>query len=229
MLSIRAFAEDEIEPNNNSQDAAEIQTNTEYSGVLSEQNDIDIYKFTINQPGLVTFDFRNDYENTSDHWDIELIGSNPASLYSTSIDGKNVDTVKSPNFGLGNGTYFLKISSYGSKIVNLNYYIRVNYSASTGWEAEVNDSADTANELTIGEEKKGNIYYYNDVDIYKVNIPQQGKISLDFSNDYIQDSLASWNVEMVGESDYTLYSKRVSGENLYTVSSPPTIFHPIKA
>ena len=79
---ISAEAASEVEPNNNGETATVIEVNTDVDGVTDPARDPDFFKFTIDQPGVVSIKFGHDYVSNSDTWKIGLIGSGTITYHS---------------------------------------------------------------------------------------------------------------------------------------------------
>ncbi len=204
----------EKELNEKPETANEIALGQTVNGNIYKETDEDWYKFTIPEAGIISFDFENDYSD-NDSWVVTLRGTECGDIYSTNISGKNKTTVSSPQYGVKAGTYYIKVSGYWMK--NINYSIKANFTPTTDWEQENNDSMDKATIISSGKEVSGNIYHSTDVDYYRYDVSRAGKISVDFSNEYHEDD--SWYIEFIDPSGKTIYDKNISGKNLETIKS----------
>ncbi len=87
-------------------------------------------------------------------------------------------------------------------------------------EHESNDTIESANVLTNNAFINGNIMSYEDVDYYKINVPQNGYMSFAFKHDFVNSTSTFWkvllynsNMEYMSEWTYdgnTLEEKRTS-------------------
>ncbi len=215
--TVVAFAAAEAEPNNTAETATVLELNKECSGVISTGDDVDFYKFTTTQPGIISFDFSNESVSNNNSWEIKLIGIECGDMYTTSVRGSNLGTVSSPTYGVRPGTYYIKISGYF--MVGVNYTVKANFTATNDWEAELNESTENAKEIVPGQNVNGTIYKGDDVDFYKFTIPEAGTISIDLSNESVSSN-NSWEVKLIGTECGDMYTTSVKGSNLSTVSSP---------
>lgn len=182
--------EKEFNETYNSADA--ISMNRSYYGSLMSYDDVDWYKFKISSPGRISLNFSHDYiESNSDYWKCFLYNSQMACLTTYYYQGDKT-SITGGNIGVPSGTYYIKIehSSYSE----VNYRIKVNYTSSTSWEKEFNDTYNSANSITMNTTCYGSIMEYDDVDWYKVYVPKSGNVSLKFTHEYVESYSDCWHV-----------------------------------
>ncbi len=204
-----AFAASEAENNNTVANATVVNLNEDATGVISERGDVDFYKFTVTKPGYVSIDFTHDYDDSfysSVGWDISLSDANNQSFCSMFVNMKTQGINSSLTYGVGAGTYYIKVS--GDATIGANYTVKLNYTESDAWEVESNDDGSTANQISVNKTYNGCIYAYRDVDYYKFTVSKPGFVTLDFDHDDT-DSYYYWNVKLKSEDDTLLYSKDV--------------------
>ena len=186
----------EKEYNDTYQIASDVNLNEQYYGALQYSDDVDWYKFTLPQDGYISMDFTHNYvEMDRRYWRIDLYNSLYSRLEKYDIGGKKV-TYNSSQIGLPAGTYYLKI--YNDWYCDLEYGLKVNYTASNVWEKEFNDSYDSATPITL------NTTYYGseqqeraDADWFVFKAPVAGSYEFSFSHDYLETyETKYWNIEI---------------------------------
>ena len=214
-LKYEPSTEWETEKNDDTASADEIIPGNAINGNIYTNNDEDYYKFSIDQPGKVSLEFSNDNVDSNNIWTIRLIGTTD-DLWRRDVKGSNLTTVKSPDYGLAAGTYYVKVSGYS--LTDIRYAVNIDYTPLANWEAELNNTIDTANEITFDSDVNGNIYRNNDVDYYKFSVSRPGKITFNFSNEYT-DTINEWTAKIIAPSGSTAHTMQISGTNRGTQSS----------
>lgn len=196
-INYESFGNWETELNDTYQNADSINVNNMYYGSLQRGGDVDWYKFSISQNGSVSIDFNHDYmEMDSLYWKIELYNEQYELLEYDRIGGHTL-AFNGSKCGLPAGTYYLKIypDIYYS---DLEYGLRVNYTASDAWETEFNDNYSTADPINLNTTYYGNLQNgRNDVDWYKFTASSAGRYDISFSHDYVEveNSRLYWVVQ----------------------------------
>lgn len=164
----------ETELNDNVADAEAISTNKTYYGSATGvyRIDTDYYKFTLPKDGKINISLIHDYLDSYIEWDVELLNSNYNTVdeYSISADEGTLNT---SNLGLAAGTYYIKIDSEEAE-----YNFRVNYTASSYWEKELNNNYKTATPISMNTSYNGNVSNYNPIDFYKFTKSKAGYASI---------------------------------------------------
>ena len=175
-----------------------ISTNSTYTDYLHDSSDVNWYKFTLSSSGYISLTFSHGYiESSSSYWTADICNSNQSYLASYSFYGNNTSETTG-NIGLPAGTYYIKIDSY--RYSNLNYYIKVNYSSSSVWEKEFNDSYSTADAINVNSYYYGSMRNDNDADWYKFSLSNAGSVSLSFAHNYIESSSTYWKIDLYNSS-----------------------------
>ncbi len=195
--------------------ASSIKTNYSYTDNLMDDRDENWYKFTISKPGYIQLDFQHGYiESSYTYWKAYLYTSAQGELASYGFTGKS--TVGSGgNIGLPAGTYYLKITSYYYS--NKYYTFKVNYTVSSIWEREFNDSYSTANTINVNNTYCGSLCNDDDVDWFKFSVANAGYISLNFSHEHIESDYVYWKVYLYNgnQAELTYYDFRGTGIAFY--------------
>ncbi len=189
--------EKEINDDRNCADTRQV--NKTYYGNLLNQYDEDWYKFTIPKDGKISFSFTHDYvDNSVYFWSAHIYNVNADYIDGWSYRGTTTKTVKSNNLGLPAGTYYVNIETANeSNYTDKNYRFKLNYSATTLWEKEFNDSEDSADKLTLNKYTYGSINYEYDEDYYKITLTKSAKYVMNFVHDYVDTSKSVWKVSLL--------------------------------
>ena len=197
-MSISAFAAQESESNNSVDTATSISVNTNVSGNLASSSDVDWYKFTIGQDGYFNITFQHELIDTSrTYWQIRLYDSTGVNFIdgNSSYFGVTGNSNRTTNtFGVKAGTYYIKINDdYYSDIA---YSMKVNFTASSEWESENNNSKNDADAITVNKTYNGSFSTDGDVDWYKVTIPQDGSFYVDFQHELVDSTRTYWQIRL---------------------------------
>ena len=188
-----------ISGNNTTADTASvISVNATYTDYIKSYDDVSWYKFRISNPGYISFKFTHDYVDSSgNYWEAYLYDMDKSCL--NSYDYRGTETsVTGGNIGVPAGIYYIKVKKGGSGYKDVNYNIKVNYTSSSIWEKEFNDTYSSPNVMTLDTNKTyyGSIMKYSDVDWYKFKISSPGYISLKFGHDYVEESGNYWEFRL---------------------------------
>lgn len=200
----------EQEYNNPMSMPTEIQPGRTYSGGLMNSNDRDWYSFTLYDPAA--FDFRFDYpqtENASGAWTVTLYTAGGTELTSWTYNEK--DAVEGDHIvGLASGSYQICVSpkSYTDTIYGLTLL-----TPSGDWERERNDDAVNCTVMELEDltttNRQGNLMTINDKDWYRLDVPKDGYIRLDFQHPALNDKNNKyWEVELYASDKTTLMAAR---------------------
>lgn len=196
----------EIEDNDNFDTATLMKNNTVYDGDYSKKNDVDYYKFSLEQAGLV------DIKSTKFGFVIynEDNNGNVTKLYAGS---EKYDDEYESRIRLPKGSYFIVVSPY---FWYRNYTICVNaqYESTTDYEQEFNNVKSQANEKSTNHWYIGNLNDISDIDYYKMVIPERSFLSLEFKNPR-QIYNKSFKITLYDESLQNVILETLSTENPY--------------
>ncbi len=193
---------------NGSQETANMLTNRVNTvGNLMDVNDVDFYKFQLPQNGYSTISFQNDYTGNGTHgWEVTLYDSGMNVYASWTYYGDNASEHISDAMGMGAGTYYIRVKCTVNHSA-ANYRIKYNFTADNSWETEFNNSYDNADQITNGTYCNGNLMNYGDEDLYKIQLPQDGNITVTFQNDYTGNGVNCWKVTFydAGMNEYATW------------------------
>ena len=190
--------------------ATSIPLNQAQTGKLSSSsNTNDWHKVTLPSAGKLRIVFGGDYA-TSGRWEVSLYDSDKNRL---SYEDHDADSTKDGDvcaIGLSAGTYYIEVDGW-SQVRGLNYHFTPEFTASSAWEAELNDTIVTATPAQLGAKAYGNLqgrYYGSDTDWYKIDLPHAGTIGLLFAGDY--RASGSWDIALYSaenkQIDYEYYN-----------------------
>ncbi len=201
----------ESEFNEDVDSATEINVNQPYQGLLHSSADIDYYTFTTEEDGYFTLDFLHDIvDSGSSEWSITLykdVDGVPEKFNSWDAAG-NKEVVSGNNskakvtttaIGIPAGKYYISIEK-GLFHSNVPYEITVNFSAEA-WETEFNNDSDSATEIEVGKPYSGTLYSSSDMDYYQFSTPENGKFTIDFNHDEVDNNSDLWTMTIYKNED----------------------------
>ena len=212
------ISENESEPNNDIKSANEIDVNIKYSGTLSEENDVDYYKLSLNKKGKIVVKLTHPkLDESRDFWLVSLLSPNEEVRVDVRSSGSEVESTSSP-VRVTPGVYYIKVSGY--------YYSNEQYTMTIlfeeeddSYESEPNDNLNTqAMTISLDKEYTGNLTSENDVDYYKFSINEKRKVWIVFSHDKTNENNTLWKVSLFGDSDGSLLEFGSTGGNAKIVS-----------
>ena len=189
--------------NNSIEKANDINVNEHIVGRLVNEEDIDYYKFKLEQKGNVRILFEHQkMDEGKYYWEISLLSKDEnESHYSFKSMDRNAKT-ESTTIRLPKGTYFLKVTPYDYS--DEEYKIQVIYEEEDKYyESEPNNEIKYATEIEVNPEKPftGNLETADDIDYYSILIPEKGKIRIDFTHQKVDNDDRLWDIAMMGESE----------------------------
>lgn len=204
--ALPAFAETEGESGKNDtiETAEAIDVNTEVTGNLSSDNDVDCYKVTLQEDGTLSATFTrpslNDYRS---FWTLKLVNENNTLVQEWDIDGEGT-AYRTDNEGIKAGTYYYIVST-ASLHSKETYTLNVTYTpvseTTTYYEAEFNNDAESANPISVNTPYSGNIRNDNDVDYYSINLDNPGSLAIQFSTSSNEDNRDFWDIYLLDENE----------------------------
>ena len=190
-----------ISGNNTTADTASvISVNATYTDYIKSYDDVSWYKFRISNPGYISFKFTHDYVDSSgNYWEAYLYNPEMNCLNYYYYQGNNTSAT-GENIGVPAGTYYIKVQKGGSGYKEVNYNVKINYTASSVWEKEFNDDYNSANTISINKTYYGSIMKYSDVDWYKFKVSKTDSVSLKFTHKYMESNGYYWCVDLYNSS-----------------------------
>lgn len=192
-INYTASSEWEKENNDTYNQANSISVNKNINGFIEDYDDDDYYKFSLNSAGYLSLTFNHEYiDRTSSGWQVIVYNSAGTEILSRYFYC-NQTQMETAKIGLPSGSYHMVIKD-GSAYYDVPYTFKINYTASTYWEQEINDTYNEANSITVNREVNGSIEDYSDDDYYKFSLNKAGYISLTFNHEYIDRTSSGWQV-----------------------------------
>ncbi len=218
----------EAEPNDGKDSASQLPVNTPVKGQLKSSADKDYYVLTVDEPSVLTVDFRHpQVESDSWYWYLTLSDDDydplGYELYTGWGDGSTWQEI-----GLAPGTYYfdVEVSSSGNWSDGV-YTLTANLRPADDWEQECNDELAKANGLALDAPTNGTLVWYGDSDWYKLTLPEDGGLYLDLSWDAVKDSSKYWIVELYTDANrndpvdrWYFYQKNAPVENAVGLGLP---------
>lgn len=187
----------EIEPNDKIEASNVIQANKQYQGRLESSEDVDYYILRVESSGNISISFQHDKIDSGNRlWEIRLIDgqTDKEIIRYDSVGGVAKD--ESNKARISAGEYYIKINSYYHS--DKYYSFKVNfYEESDSYEKETNDQLETANNIDVNEFFIGNLQTEEDVDYFKINIKNKGKINISFEHEKIDSGNRLWEVYLL--------------------------------
>ena len=180
--------------------AKSMSVNTSYSDNITEDDDIDYYKFTLSDAGSVYINFKHEnLFDSAEYWVATIYDTDTDEIAEYSFSGAdtNVNTYK---VGLDKGTYYLEIhggcwysgSRYSGRYDATNYTFNLKYTKSAYWEKENNEEFKTATRIYENKSYSGSINDDEDIDCYKLYIDSAGSMYINFKHENLFDSEEYW-------------------------------------
>lgn len=204
-----------------------IPVNTPCIDNLSERDEVDVFRFSISEPGSLQVRFEFDIEG---EYDVEIfqvtstkglvsIQSMSYYSYATSITGRY--TQEGDKIRVPKGDYCVEVRrrSFGDYSSN-DYYLTIKYSAEPGseYEKESNNEAKSATLIGSNIPCTGNLNNRDDVDYYVVNMPYPGslqvKLEYDINGEYnveVFELNSLNNLNSIQNTDYYSYATSLTG------------------
>jgi hypothetical protein len=175
-------AQSEMEPNDSREQAQEIHVGDSIEGYLQKDNDNDLFKLTVDQPG-------------KNYLQVDLSAIPDVDTHLYLLDARGQRLIEANNarkngaesiahFPVVQGIYYIRVLSYG-KATTAKYALHTQFTGpwQEGQEEEPNDQREAANDLKMGKSVEGYFGRNGDEDYYKVTIDQPGKtlVQIDLS------------------------------------------------
>jgi len=219
-VNVQAASYVEKEPNNSFAQANALTLNVDYSCSFSTYEG-DYYKITTPSDGYVSFTYQNPKSDGVSGPLFRLYKSDtttelqPLREFYWNTDKKQTTDA----IGLPKGTYYVYLT--GSKASK--YTFRANFTASSVWEKELNDTQATANTISTNTMYYGGSRDYTDYDWYKVTLDSPGYISISFQHKYINKDTSSHRVKIYGVNTDTEYYSGTFSAKDDTLQTTPRI------
>jgi hypothetical protein len=205
----------EAEDNGSLTNATPIKVNDVYRGILKDYYDKDYYKFSLNQPGLVTFSLPNKSQS-GDRIKISIVDKNGNTRADLVNDPTSAYDMVKNSVGLAAGDYFVKVAGYDS-VENEPYSFTLSFKPGNTYEQEPNENLAEATLINVNNTIEGVIEsYYSDEDYYKIILKKPGKLSFTMPNDGPDKTISILTKDH--DTLAYLYTDNTSAYDSYTAS-----------
>lgn len=189
----------EKELNNDKYSADRIETGTNYYGTISNGEDRDWYIFDLETPGVINVSFTHTPIDSSDtYWELFIYRDDGSTYYDAGSRYWNISgdrDLTTSEIGLPAGTYYLRVAPYSSsRWTSRTYNFTVNFTPSSTWEKELNNSKYDANEVLLGTSYSGAITNGEDRDWYVFSMSSTQNISIIFCHNQVNSSDTHWEI-----------------------------------
>ena len=188
-----SFKEPNGGDNNSIATADTISTGTQYLGQIAENDDCDIYKFSLSSSGRITINLTA-YIAWSNYYIYDTKGNTIWKETTRHWNEVSKEYSMDEPIDLTSGTYYFAIEADNTG----NYKFKLSFVSANESFKEPNggdnNSIATADVISLGTKYNGQIAENDDCDIYKFTMPSSGKITLvltayiDWTNYYMYDS-----------------------------------------
>lgn len=203
----------EAEFNENAETATPIEINTEKIGSLTYREktaDKDFYSFIMDGDGFISVDFIHS-ELTEDHdgWNVSILNEKGTTIYK-STSNWNQAILETPNIGLPEGKYYIKIDSDDLYHNNMIYRLVVRIVQNNGWETEPNNTPNDADIITLENPISGTMIENGvnyDTDWFKFNAESDMTLNITFSHIKTDEvGKEGWAISVIDKSGNILTS-----------------------
>ncbi|MEN8907360.1 MAG: hypothetical protein ABF289_15490, partial [Clostridiales bacterium] len=201
----------EKESNNDVNNSNTIKLKHKYEGNLSDEKDIDYYKFTITNKSKVSIEFEHD--NSKDGgFEIKVLDSNKKEISNylslTNLEKKSSNqSIVFSTLRLPKGDYFLSIDDYKiKKSIDIDYFFRIIAKEENDtFETEFNNSIDKSSKIVIDSPTIGNLSNNSDIDCFSLELKESKKITIDLKQASTGLLVGKLNLKLENKSGQILH------------------------
>lgn len=170
-----------------------VQVNNDYTDNLNKSGDRDYFRFTLTEPGYLNVDLITTNIYNGNPWSVTLSQAD-SNWNLTSIESMYAGKTPSSAFDgkrLPAGNYCVMVTSWDFTADSYKLSIRFapeNDTASLCYEKEYNNNIQQATNIDLNKDYKGNLNNSNDVDFFRFNVLQYGKVTASIRPVQIQNS-----------------------------------------
>lgn len=214
------ITETEKEPNDDLDNANEINPNIKYKASLNNEEDVDYYILRLSNRGKVKLVFNHTKIDSDDtYWKVSLLKNEDSeSIIDLESSGANAKD-ESNSIRVESGTYYIKVYS-DYDFSDEYYYLTASFQKEgDGFEVEPNEDLSSENINIITNKKyTGNLSSSDDIDYYKFTIKGRRKVWIDFTHEKHNDDDNMWQISLLDDSDDPLLEFTSNGGNAKVVS-----------
>lgn len=159
-------------------DATSISLNTKYTGALSDNNDVDFYKVTLNEAGV--FNIKCIFRSVQVRWRIYDDFGTKLDWESSTRDDISQRGTFDYSWNLTRGTYYISIDPYSNGGRTGTYSFSLGFKSANETIPEdqggSNNSVDDADEISLNKVYKAQLALNDRADWYKFMLPKAGTV-----------------------------------------------------
>ena len=188
-----------------------LELNKAYTEVWQEY-ETKLYKFTVPQAGIIDISIKNTNPTGTEEVEASLYDSNNAQVLAT-YDGPNVTL---PTYATNaNATYYLKVTDDNSAWQS-SFVVTIKFTATTNWETEKNDTAATADVISLQKTYYGMINSdFDEGDYYKFTVPGNRKVTVKFGPAMVDGESREWDVYLMNSKNQSVHILRTGTTQPY--------------
>lgn len=218
-LSMAAADHIELESNDSSTTATQIEAETPYTGSLLTSSDVDWYVFSLGEAGAVEVEIGTSGKGEkSTVYSVTVYASDGKTLTTLSVPG-NVLTSSTGNLYLAAGSYWIQVAK-GRGWTNEAYSVTVKTSQNGVMEAERNDTLETANAIPVNEDIHATIGQEGDVDCYSFELDTDSILQPRFTFDPLENNSKTYVLTIYGGNRTVLLQENIGGKESTKVIAP---------
>ena len=166
------------EAGNDIDHATSISLNTKYTGALSDNNDVDFYKVTLNEAGV--FNIKCIFRSVQVRWRIYDDFGTELDWESSTRDDISQRGTFDYSWNLTRGTYYISIDPYSNGGRTGTYSFSLGFKSANETIPEdqrgSNNSVDDADEISLNKVYKAQLALNDSADWYKFMLPKAGTV-----------------------------------------------------
>lgn len=159
--------------------ATSISLNTKYTEALSDNNDADFYKITLNEAGL--FNIKGIFRTSHVRWRIYDDFGSRLDYETDSIDNLSQRGTFDNFWYLTKGTYYISIDRDGYRTTGAYSFTLTHKSANESFvedQGGSNNNSDDANQIALNKTYKGQLALNDEEDWYKFTVPKKETVKV---------------------------------------------------
>ena len=221
MLALQAEEAEyfETENNNSFEKANEIVPGQVYSGSLFEKEDVDWFRFTIEQPGAAQMILSSTASTAKQSLFTGQLLDSTGNRIITSFELPGTqEKARSGIVYLGTGEYYIQILK-GAGWSSFEYQVELSFDEKENTEMEVNDSFETATPVSINQDITGSFGTAADIDYYSFTIENDMIIQPKLTFSPLETSAKTYALTLCKDNT-VLYSVKLGGKESGKLLSP---------
>lgn len=221
-LSFTADPNTELESNNDFNSATRVPLNTGIKGSFTSDKDVDVYRFTVTEPGELVLHHEHEYfDNGSGFYEINLFDDarSDAQMFKTTLNGRDNDWTRYAVY-LAPGDYYLQYSSYYHTF--LPYTFTLNFTPVAHIEVERNNTYNSATPIETNTDYKGALMTDKDLDYYAFTLTETSEVQIGLDFTYFDDGGTYFKLflDTAAKNDSTYYTANLKGRDSGYASYP---------